>query len=84
MDATAGTRLASEGTTRVEVDWHASLGGRLEGDRRLWPRGGGGEARTDAKAEKHAERGAGCQTGRRRASGALERGRLISSRSTLR
>jgi hypothetical protein len=47
MDATACARLASAGVARVEADPHASLGGRREGDRRLWPRGGGaGLART--------------------------------------
>jgi hypothetical protein len=76
--------LASAGATRVEADRHAFLGGRREGDRRLWPRGGGGRARTDAEAAKRAERGAGRQTWHRRAGGALEHDRLISSQSTLR
>jgi hypothetical protein len=30
--------------------WHVSLGDGRKGDRRLWPRGGGKRARTDAKA----------------------------------
>jgi hypothetical protein len=54
------TTRYGEGTVR-----HASLGGRREGDRRLWPRGGGNRAHTDAKA------------GAALCGGALERGRAV-------
>jgi hypothetical protein len=69
------TRVASTARYGAGMVQHASLGGRREGDQRLWPRGGGHRAPTDAEAGAAlCARLRPSRQGAWRAGGTLERG----------